>query len=267
VLYNIKRLAEEKLQEDETLQTIQAQLADLKETVDELRGQQGSARNELNELTSNNNKLQNQLYKAEKDLEILQIQQQALEQESQRNMEDAASKEVELSHFNQVVAGLQYRSETAELEHLHAVEFENKLQGQIAAAQDELNEVQEIIIRESRKLDAKQNEYNLTKSMVDNLEGFPESIRFLKKNTGWAKNAPLFSDILYCREEYRVAIENYLEPLMNHYVVDTYNEAISAINLLANASQGRAQFFVLGNIAPSKSPPPAGGETLIMVEN
>ncbi len=81
--------------------------------------------------------------------------------------------------------------------------------------------------------------------MVDNLEGFPESIRFLKKNSDWAKNAPLFSDILFCREEYRVAIENYLEPLMNHYVVDTYNEAIRAINLLSNSAQGRAQFFVL----------------------
>ena len=36
--------------------------------------------------------------------------------------------------------------------------------------------------------------------MVDNLEGFPESIRFLNKNAVWAKNAPLFSDILLCRK-------------------------------------------------------------------
>jgi chromosome segregation protein len=85
---------------------------------------------------------------------------------------------------------------------------------------------------DGRKLDAKQNEYNLTKSLVDNLEGFPESIRFLKKNTNWAKTVTLFSDILFCKEEYRVAIENYLEPLMNHYVVNTYDEAIAAINLL-----------------------------------
>src|SRR6185437_15237324 len=92
-----------------------------------------------------------------------------------------------------------------------------------------------------------------------NLEGFPESIRFLKKNTEWAKNAPLFSDILFCREAYRVAIENYLEPLMNHYVVDSYDEAIRAINLLSTSARGRAQFFVLNNyeelIALSKSTP------------
>ncbi len=264
VLYNIKRLSEEKFQEDETLQTIQSQLADLKETVDELRSQQGSARNELNELTNNNTKLQNQVYKAEKDLEILQIQQQALEQESQRNMEDANNKEVELSHFNEVVAELQERTETLNSEHQTLIDFEKKLQEQLIEIDTELNAVKESITADSRKLDAKQNEYNLTKSMVDNLEGFPESIRFLKKNADWAKNIPLFSDILFCKEEYRVAIENYLEPLMNHYVVNNYDEAISAIKLLSNSAKGRAQFFVLDSYktapAPSKSTPE--GETL-----
>jgi len=129
---------------------------------------------------------------------------------------------------------------------------------EIANTETEVIAIKDTIIAESRKLDAKQNEYNLTKSMVDNLEGFPESIRFLKKNTDWSKNAPLFSDILFCREEYRVAVENYLEPLMNHYVVDTYNEAIKAINLLSKAAQGRAQFFVLNSYdeqAPPKSSP------------
>jgi chromosome segregation protein len=247
VLYNIKRLNEEKALEDENLETVQARVAELKAAVDELRGNQTEARNELNELTSINNRLQNQIYKAEKDSEILQIQEQALEQESLRNMEDASGKEVELSHFNQVLAELQYRTETFEKELELAVDAEDKLQEQIKATDSELTGVKDQIVSESRRLDAKQNEYNLTKSLVDNLEGFPESIRFLKKNTEWAKNAPLFSDVLFCREEYRVAIENYLEPMMNHYVVENYGEAISAINLLSNSSRGRAQFFILEN--------------------
>ncbi|MBB6127117.1 chromosome segregation protein SMC [Mucilaginibacter lappiensis] len=247
VLYNIKRLSEEKAMEDENLQAVQSKVTDLKEAVDELRQQQTEARNELNELTNINTRLQNQAYKAEKDIDILQIQQQALEQESQRNMEDTTNKEVELSHFNQVVAELQARKETLDDEYQASLEAENKLKEQIAATDTELTEVKDTITKESRKLDAKQNEYNLTKSMVDNLEGFPESIRFLKKNTDWAKNAPLFSDVLFCREEFRVAIENYLEPLMNHYVVESYNEAIKAINLLSTASRGRAHFFILEN--------------------
>ncbi|RYY35510.1 MAG: chromosome segregation protein SMC [Sphingobacteriaceae bacterium] len=254
VLYNLKRLAEEKLQEEETLQTVQSNLTDLKEAVDELRAQQTEARNELNELNTINNRLQSQLYKAEKDLEIFNIQQQALEQESQRNMEDASSKETELSHFNQAVSDLQTRVEALEIEHQLAVEFETKLQEQIAGTENNISTLKDSITADSRKIDAKQNEYNLTKSLVDNLEGFPESIRFLKKNTDWAKNAPLFSDILFCHEEYRIAIENYLEPLMNHYVVESYEEAIKAISLLSNAARGRAQFFILDSFKDIVTP-------------
>jgi len=260
VLYNIKRLTEEKTQEEENLQTIAAKVNELKLAVDELRLQQTAARNELNELNTLNNDLQNQAYKAEKDIDILRIQEQALEQESQRNVEDAADKEVELSHFNKVVAELQYRTETLEKEYRFEVDLESKLQEQIAAIEGEADVVKEKIITESRKLDAKQNEYNLTKSLVDNLEGFPESIRFLKTNTEWAKNAPLFSDVLFCREQYRVAIENYLEPLMNHYVVETYDEAVKAINLLSNSSRGRAQFFILSNYADEIESLPFGDE-------
>jgi len=267
VLYNIKRLSEEKFQEDETLQTVQTKLADLKLAVDELRAQQTSARNELSELSGINTRLQNQVYKTEKDLDILQIQQQALEQESQRNMEDATNKEVELSHFNVAVAELEQRTETLEQEYHVLVDFEQKLKDQLVTIDEELNIVKESIIADSRKLDAKQNEYNLTKSMVDNLEGFPESIRFLKKNADWTGNVPLFSDILFCKEEYRVAIENYLEPLMNHYVVNNYNEAISAINLLSKSAKGRAQFFVLDGYKNEQAPPKSSPEERILTSD
>ena len=252
VLYNIKRLNEEKAQEEESLLNLTEKVGDLKEAVDELRLTQTAARTELNELTQSSNNLQNQAYKAEKDIDILQIQQQALEQESERNMEDATNKKTELSHFTEVVDGLQQRAGALEKEYEQDVEAEEKLQQQIAAIDTELNTVKETITVESRKLDAKQNEYNLTKSLVDNLEGFPESIRFLKNNAAWVKNVPLFSDVLFCKEEYRIAIENYLEPLMNYYVVENYDESIRAINLLSNSSKGRAQFFVLNNYNDAK---------------
>ena len=97
-------------------------------------------------------------------------------------------------------------------------------------------------------MDAKKNEYDLTKSLVDNLEGFPESIKFLKKNAKWSKEAPLLSDIIYCAEEYRVAIENYLEPYLNYYVVQNIQEAVMAVNMLNDSSMGRANCFCPCNI-------------------
>src|SRR5690606_1755742 len=85
-----------------------------------------------------------------------------------------------------------------------------------------------------------------TKSLVENLEGFPEAIKFLKKKI--AKNAPLLSDILTCPEEYRVPIENYLESYLNYYIVEHEAEAYEAINILSDASKGKANFFILDSI-------------------
>jgi chromosome segregation protein len=264
VLYTIKRLAEDQLRDEESLNTLQSQVTELKEAVDELRAEQTDARNELQEITNINNRLQNQIYKAEKDLDILHIQQQALEQESRRNMEDASGKETELSHFNQAVAELQYRSETTTQQHQTAIDFENQLQEKIKETEAAIVIEKDALNQQSRQLDAKQNEYNLTKSLVDSLEGFPESIRFLKKNAAWVKKAPLLSDIIVCPEDCRVAIENYLEPVMNYFVVNTYDEAIEAINLLSKAARGRAQFFILGNYKDFYSAPaPVEAEGLI----
>ena len=50
------------------------------------------------------------------------------------------------------------------------------------------------------------NEHNLLKDMVDNLEGFPESAKFLSKE--WKASKPLLSDVLECPDEYRGAIES-----------------------------------------------------------
>ena len=48
------------------------------------------------------------------------------------------------------------------------------------------------------------------------MEGYPESVKFLHKNTGWNHNAPILSDILYVKEEYRTAVENVLEPYLKY---------------------------------------------------
>ncbi len=74
---------------------------------------------------------------------------------------------------------------------------------------------------------------------------FPEAIRFLKLQKNWGKKAPLLSDILATEEKYRATIENYLEPYMNYYVVDSEADAFKAVNLLSEASKGRAHFFIL----------------------
>lgn len=97
----------------------------------------------------------------------------------------------------------------------------------------------------ARILDAKQNEFKLTKNMVDSLQGFPEAIKYLKKNATWLKDAFLLSDILYCEEKYRAAVETVLQPYLNHFIVNDDKEALKSIQLLLNAGQGKAGFLIL----------------------
>ena len=103
------------------------------------------------------------------------------------------------------------------------------------------------LIKIRRELDASKNELKLTKSMVDNLEGFPESIHFLTKQKEWNNKIPLLTDIIYVDEKYRVAIENFLEPLLNYFVVADYPTALQAVDTLIKAQKGKANFFLLSS--------------------
>ena len=91
----------------------------------------------------------------------------------------------------------------------------------IQVLEEKTEQLRQDITNKNRTLDAKNNEFKLTKNMIDNLEGFPESIKFLKKNVNWLKDTPLLSDIIYSEEKYRVAIESVLQPYLNNFVVET----------------------------------------------
>lgn len=131
-------------------------------------------------------------------------------------------------------------------------ESEKKRKETLLETENQLKEVTQDLAKVNRSLDAKQNEYQLTKSMLDNLEGFPESIQFLSKNKSWGPKVPLLSDIIYTKDEYRVAIENFLDPYLNYYVANTIQEAHQAIDLLTTAQKGKAYFFVLENLKKYK---------------
>ncbi|WP_316736567.1 chromosome segregation protein SMC [Pedobacter aquatilis] len=262
IKYNIKRLNEEVLTETEVFNRVESDLKALKASLDTLREQQQTEKNRTDNLIKSVSELQNQVYASQKEIDILNIQKDALVQETNRNVDDTETKSMELKAFDHALAELdiQVREKQATIKNL--TEAEEVLKEKLSNAEFNLSSNKEKLNAENRKKDAKQNEYNLTKSLVDSLEGFPESIRFLKKNSSFSKNALLLSDILFCDEDYRIAIENYLEPVMNHYVVEKYADAVQAINLLTDASRGRANFFILENI-PDKNASVVNQEGLI----
>src|SRR5213592_397564 len=119
---------------------------------------------------------------------------------------------------------------------------------QILQTQAILEELRNQMADESRKLDAKKNEHDLLTSLIDSMEGYPESVKFLHKNTGWNHTAPILSDIIYVKEEYRTALENVLEPYLSYYVVNDLQEGLQAVRLLDENKKGKANFFLLDKI-------------------
>src|SRR5690606_33584878 len=83
------------------------------------------------------------------------------------------------------------------------------------------------------------------------MEGYPESVKFLHNNQGWNHEAPILSDIIYVKEEYRTALENVLEPYLSYYVVNDLQEGLQAVHLLDENKKGKANFFLLDKVNES----------------
>jgi len=119
---------------------------------------------------------------------------------------------------------------------------------QILETQSELEKLRSELAEQNRTLDSKQNEYDLLKSLIDTMEGYPESVKFLHNNISWNYTAPILSDIIYVKEEYRAAVENVLDPYLNYYVVDNLKDGLAAIHLLDENKKGKANFFLLDEL-------------------
>ena len=131
-------------------------------------------------------------------------------------------------------------------------EQHEKTKEQIFETQSILDGLRNDLGDENRKLDSKQNEFALLKSLIDSMEGYPESIKFLHKNENWNYQSPILSDIIYVKEEFRAAVENVLEPYLNYYVVNNLQEGLKAVYLLDDNKKGKANFFLLDQLASNQ---------------
>jgi len=230
---------------EKSVDTLQKAYASQKEKTAKIQSQLLEANNGLK-------KHQEEVYHLNKSLEIKEIQLSALKEEMEKTHTEASEKSASLEEFETKLGGLSGTLEQKNKKLKELKSGESDLQSKIESLTNTIEVVKEELNHSLRDLDVKQNEYNLTKSMVENLEGFPEAIKFLRKNSAWGKTAPLLSDIISCSEDYRVTVENYLEPYMNYYVVDTEAQAFEAVNLLSDASKGKANFFILDSFKDFK---------------
>ncbi|MCO6497502.1 MAG: chromosome segregation protein SMC [Chitinophagaceae bacterium] len=150
---------------------------------------------------------------------------------------------------------------TKKQEEWNSLNSENeRIKSEILSSQESIEQLRNQLIGENRILDSKQNEYDLLKNLIDKMEGYPESVKYLHNRAEWMKEAPLLSDIMYVKEEYRAAVENILEPYLNYYVVPDEETALRSIRLLENDKKGKAKFFILNRLlsAGDTAPRPQG---------
>lgn len=165
--------------------------------------------------------------------QLTQEQQQRNQQQQQLGQE-LQGKQTQLDDARQNLVAMKEQHEQTKL--------------QILDTQSELEKLRTELAEENRKFDALRNEHNLLKSMIDSMEGYPESIRFLKNNPQWPTAAPILSDIIYVQENYRAAVENVLAPYLNYYVVNNLQEGMQAVHLLDDQKKGKANFLLLDKI-------------------
>ena len=231
--------------EQAKLNQLELNLESLKLAVEEKRKVYDDQRSAVDTLRRENQTIQRNQFDAEKkvavaDTSIQNIQRSINQLQEEKTHRLSQIKQLEEDKLQKETELTQSQTSLQQLQDQH--EFTKE---QIFQTQSLLEGLRNNLAEENRKLDAKKNEHALLKSLVDSMEGYPESVKFLHKNTGWNHTAPLLSDIIYVKEEYRAAVENVLDPYLNYYVVNNLQEGLEAIHLLDNNKKGKANFFLL----------------------
>ncbi len=232
--------------EDKRLETkLEDQLDGAEVKLNKIKESHGTLKAGLDAIMSKQQAVERELFELEKQKAVNSNQIENLKRDIEHSQEEIKLKGTENASLKHKIAE-QEKAESVLTKEFETLEqAEEKRQKALETGEEKHQALQSKVQKIHRDLDSKRNEYKLTKSMVESLEGFPESIRFLSNPKNWKRKAPLFSDLIYVEAEYRVAIENFLEPYLNYYIVENIEEAYEAIKLLNNAQKGKANFFLL----------------------
>ncbi len=233
------------VEEQEVFDSMQDELETLHDMVEDKKHAFNDKKQSLETLRRDQQQWQRQQFEAEKKVAVADTSVQNLQRSIQQLQEEKVSRQAQITQLAEEKEILQDTLEDSKANLEEMIRFQEETKGKILATQSDIEGLRDKLVDENRTLDAKKNEFDLLKSLVDSLEGYPESIKFLKKNNEWNNKAPILSDIFFCKEDYRTCIENLLEPYLNYYVVNNAEEAIQAIRLLDGNKKGKANFFIL----------------------
>lgn len=219
-------------------------LDELKNAVEDKRRIFDEKRSSIDELRRDNQAIQRNQFEAEKKVAVADTSIQNVQRTIAQIQEEKSQRQAQLQQLEGEKKMREEELEQKKTDLQQLQEHHEFTKEQILQTQQMMEGLRAELAEESRKLDSKKNEHDLLKSLIDSMEGYPESVKFLHNNPDWNHEAPLLSDIIYVKEEYRAAVENVLEPYLNYYVVNNLEEGLKAIHLLDDNKKGKANFFL-----------------------
>jgi chromosome segregation protein len=232
-------------EEENQLNNLGTQLDTLRAAVEDKRKVFDEKRSGIEEVRKETQAIQRNQFEAEKNVAVSETGAQNLQRSIYQLKEEQNNRKQQLQQLEEEKKQKEYELNNRKDELNHLQQQHELTKEQILQTQSELEGLRNQLADENRKLDSRKNEYDLLKSLVESMEGYPESVKFLHNNEGWRRDVPLLSDVMLVKEEYRTAIENLLEPYLNYYVADNLQEAMVAVNLLHSNQKGKANFFLL----------------------
>ncbi len=235
-------------EEQARLTGLQQQLEELKGSVEDKRRVFDEKRVHVDSLRSENLTIQRSQFEAEKKVAVADTSIQNLQRAISQIDEETEVRNSQLKQLEEERMTREQELESRQTDLQQLQDHHERTREQILQTQAEVETLRQQLADESRKLDSRKNEHDLLKSLIDSMEGYPESVKFLHKNPHWNHTAPILSDIIYVKEAYRTAVENVLEPYLSYYVVNSLQEGLQAVHLLDDNKKGKANFFLLDKL-------------------
>jgi chromosome segregation protein len=235
-------------EEEKSFAALNDQLVQLRTEMDAKRLVMDEKRVALDALRTGYQQVQRSQFEAEKKVAVADTSIQNLTRAIQQIDEDRVQRD---NQRKQLADDLYLREKELKIKRTDLEQLQKHQEytkDQILQTQAVLETLRSRLAEENRKLDSKKNEHDLLKSLIDSMEGYPDSVKFLHNNLSWNHTAPILSDIIYVNEEYRTALENVLEPYLNYYVVNNLQEGLQAVHLLDENKKGKANFFLLDKL-------------------
>jgi chromosome segregation protein len=235
--------------EEEALQLLKDKLEENRTETEVKRSLLDEKRASTDKVRSTHLQTQRKQFDAEKKVAVAETSVHNLQRSIYQVEQEQQTRDIQIKQLEEEVASKAQALEEKQGSLQQLKEQHELTRQQILQSQSELEVLRAKLTEENRKYDAKRNEHDLLKSLVDSMEGYPESVKFLHNNTQWNTNAPILSDIIYVQQEYRTALENVLSPFLNYYIVNSLEEGLKAVDLLDKSKKGKANFLLLDKIA------------------